>query len=200
MGERDMPAPGPITSNAVRLHTRGQRSCPAELDLSDLGNPHAPVAPVELFDMARLEADLSETLMHASLAPRRATMDAAEEVPHCLGEVAQRLLLHGVRPGRQPVVFGARLGQLRRLLVIARGAASGLPKLLLLDGEVPYKPGMPAMLQQHHLLWRCWQQPKTRHTRNVTNATDTSGHRTSVPVVGAPFRINAGGLPPKENR
>jgi hypothetical protein len=32
---------------------------------------------------------------------------------------------------------------------------------------------MPAMLQQHLLLRRCRQQSEPRHTRKVTNATDT---------------------------
>jgi hypothetical protein len=54
--------------------------------------------------------------------------------------------------------------------------------LLLLHSKVPYEPGMPAMLQQHHLLSRRRRQPEPRHTRNLATATDTNGHRTPAHV------------------
>ena len=115
--------------------------------------------------MARLYPDLSEALMLAGLAPRRTAMGAGEKIPHGLREVTQRLLLHRLGPGRQPVVFGADLRQLRGLLVVPRSATARLPKLLLLHGQIPYEPRMPAMLQQHHLLGRRRQQPEPRHIR-----------------------------------
>jgi hypothetical protein len=105
-------------------------------------------------------------------------MGAGEEVPHGLGEVAQRLLLHRLRPRRQPIVFGSGLGQLRRLFVISRGAAPWLPQLLLFHRQVPHEPRMPAMLQQHLLLNGRRHQPEPRHTRKVATATDTGGHHT----------------------
>ena len=150
--------------------------------------------------MAWLKPDLAEAFMHAGLAPRWAPMGAGKEVPHGLGEVAQRLLLHSLGPGRQPVIFSAYLRQLGRLLVIPWGTSSWLPKLLLLHGQVPHKAGMLAMLQEHQLLYRRWQQPKPRHTRNVTTATDTNGHRTPAPVVGAPPAYQRRVVQPKENR
>jgi hypothetical protein len=101
-------------------------------------------------------------------------MRACEEAPHGLRKVAQRLLLDRLRAGCQPVVFGADLGQLGRLLVVPRGATSWLPKLLLLYSQVPYKPGMPAILRQHRLLSRCGHQSEPRHIRKVTAATDTN--------------------------
>jgi hypothetical protein len=197
----DMPAAGPIPGDAVGLDTLGHRTSPAESDPADLRYPHLPVAPVELFDMVRLERDLAEAFMHAGLTPRRAAMGAGEEVLHGLGEVPQRLLLHRLRPGREPVVFGADLSQLCALLGIARRMTSRLPKLLLLDGQVPHEPGMPAMLNQHQLLSRCWQQPKPRHTRKVTAATDTNEKSQPIQAgIGVPPRYKCWGFPPKEVR
>jgi hypothetical protein len=193
--EGDMPTPGAIPRDAIRLHIFGHGPGPAESDPSDLGHPHPPVAPVELFDVALLEADLAETFMHAGFAPRRATMGAREEVLHGLREIPQCLLLHRLRSGCKPAVFSTDLGQLRRLFVVPRGATSWLPKLLLLHGQVPYEPGMPAMLQQHHLLSKRRQQPKPRHTRNLATATDTNRQRTPAYAgIGVPFRNKGRGV------
>jgi hypothetical protein len=182
VGEGDMPAPGPISSDAIGLHIRAHGARRSVSDPPDLGHPDPPVTPADLFDMAWLEPDLSEAFMYAGLAPRGAAMGAGEEVPHGLREVPQCLLLHGLRPGRQPVVFGTGLGQLGRLLVVRRGAAAWLPKLLLLHGQVPHKPRMPAMLQQHHLLNRRRQQPEPRHARKVTAHTDINSRHTPAHV------------------
>ena len=175
--ESDMPATGPIPSDAVGLDFLRYGARPAEADPSDFGHPHPPVALVELSDVARSHPDLPKALMHAGLAPRRATMGTGEEVMHGLREISQRLLLHRLRPGCQPIEFGTGCGQLRRLLVVRRGATARLPKLLLLDGQVPHKSCVPAMLQQPDPLSGCWQQPKPRHTRNVATDTDTSDRR-----------------------
>lgn len=196
MRESDMPATGPIPSDAVRLDTWGYRPRPAESDPPDLGHPYPPVTAVELFDMGRLDANLAEPLMHAGLAPRGAAMGAREIVPHRLREITQRLLLYGLRSGGQPVIFGAGLGQLRRLFVVPRGVASWLPTLLLLHRQVPDQPGMSAMLQQHCLLRGCRQQPEPRHTCKLATATDTNGRCASrfrvgfppVKMLGAPAR------------
>ena len=177
--ERNVPAPGPIPRHAVRLHARGHGPRPAESDPSDLGHPHPSITPIEPFNMVRPQPDLPEAFMHASLAPRWTKMGAGKEVSHGLGEVPQRLLLHGLRPGRQPFVFGADLSQLRRLLVECRSATSWLPQLLLLHSQIPHKPRMPAMLRQDHVLSRCRQQPEPRHTRKIATVTDTSGNLTS---------------------
>ncbi len=199
--ERDVPATCPVPSDAVGLDVLWHGPGPSEADPPDLRHPYPPVAPVELFDMARLHPDLPEALMHAGLAPRRAPMGAGEEVPHGLCEIPQRLLLHRLRPGRQPTVFGADLSQLRRLLVVTRGAAARLPKLLLLHGQVPDEPRMPAMLQQRHLLSGRRQQPEPRHTRNLANATDTNGDRAPTYVgIGFPPRHKCPGFPSKEFR
>jgi hypothetical protein len=100
-GKSDVPAPRAITSDSVRLHGVGDGAGPAEAHPPDLGYPDVPVAAIEPLDVARFEADLSESFMLASLAPRRAAVGAVKEVAHRLREVAQRLLLHRLRPRRQ---------------------------------------------------------------------------------------------------
>jgi hypothetical protein len=199
--EGDMPATGPIPCDAIGLHASGHRPRRAESDPPDLGHPDPPVTPIELFDVALLKPDLAEAFVYTGLAPRRATMGAREEVSHGLGKVPQRLLLHRLGSGPQPVVLGADLSQLRRLLVVPRRATARLPPLLLLDGQVPYKPGVPAMFQQHRLLSRRRQQPKPRHTRKLTMATDTNGPRALARIVigVAPWR-DRGSFQPKEDQ
>ncbi len=199
--EGDMPATGPITRDAVGLDVLRHGPCPAKSNPADLRHPYPPVTPGELLDMARLDPDLPKPFMHASLAPRWTAMSAGEEVTHGLGEIAQRPLLHRLRPSRQPVIFGAGLGQLRRLLVIPRGATARLPKLLLLHAQIPHEPGMAAMLKQPHLLgWR-WQQSEPRHIRKLGAATDNNGNRAAGQVEnGAPPRHKCRGFRPKENR
>jgi hypothetical protein len=64
----------------------------------------------------RLDRDLPESFVHTGFAPRRAPVRATEKVPHRLSEIPQRLLLHSLRARRQPLVLGARGGQLRALL------------------------------------------------------------------------------------
>ncbi len=161
-------------SDAVGLHARGHRSCPAESNPPDPGHPPAPATPGQLPDMARLHPYLSEAFMDAGLAPRGAAMGTDEEVPDSLCEIPQRLLLYRVRPSRQPAVFGTGLTQLCRLLVVSGDVATRLPTLLLLYCPIPHEPRMSAMLQQHHLLCWCGHQPEPGHTRNVATATDSS--------------------------
>src|SRR5882757_3249648 len=192
--EGDMPAPGPIPSDAVGLHTCGYGSGAAEADAADLGHPHPSVAPVELLD-------LPEPLMHAGLAPRGTPMGASEEILHGLCEVPQRLLLHCLRPGRQPVVFGARRGQLCRLLVVSGSVATRLPEQLLLYGQVPHEPSMAAVLQQHHLLSRRRQQAKPRHARKLATATDINRSRNMAHHrISAPSRHKRGSSRLKEKQ
>jgi hypothetical protein len=64
VGEGGMPAPGPISRDAIGLHTRWHGAAAAEADPPDLGHPHLPVTPVELFDLAWLEPDLAETFVY----------------------------------------------------------------------------------------------------------------------------------------
>jgi hypothetical protein len=168
----DVPTPRAIPSDSVGFHRLGDVTGPAEPHPPNFGYPHLPVAPAEPVNVARFDADLSKSLMLTSLAPGGATVGAVEEVAHRLGEVAQRLLLHGLRSGCQPVVFGARSSQLGTLLVVARRLAAWLPMLLLLHCQIPHKPGVPTVRGQYSHLPRAGKQTEPTHSDNVTGATD----------------------------
>jgi hypothetical protein len=171
-GESDVPAPRAIQGDAVGLHGVGDAATPAETHPPDLGYPDPSVMAVEPSDVVWFDSDLAESFMRAGLAPGRAAVGAAEKVAHCLGEVPQRLLLHGLRSGCQPVVFCAGRGQLGALLVVAGRLSAWLPVLLLLDGQVPHKPGVPTVFGQCCGLLKAGKQPKPAHTSNLGSTTD----------------------------
>jgi hypothetical protein len=100
---------------------------------------------------------------------------------HRLGEVPQRLLLHRLRPGRQPIMLGAGRGQLRTLLVVAWRTPTRLPMLLLLGGQIPHISGVATMLGQHDRLFSGGEQPVSRHTGNVTATADKSPKGEAAP-------------------
>ncbi len=112
--------------------------------------------------------------MLARFAPRGATVGAVKKVAHRLGEVAQRLKLHGLRPGRQPIVFRACRCQLGTLLVVAGRLAARLPVLLLLHGKIPHKPSMTTVLDQYRRLLDTGKQPKPAHIENLGSTTDNA--------------------------
>ena len=174
VGERDMPAAGPIAGDPVGLHTRWHRPRQPESHPADLGHPYPTEVAVQTRDVMRFEPDLSEPLMRTGFAPRRAAMRSGEKVAHSLSEIPQRLLLHGLRPSRQPVVLGAGRSQLSALLVEAGRTAPQLPVLLLLDGQIPHIPRMAAMLAQHHRLLSGRKQSVSRHLNNLSTTTDKS--------------------------
>jgi hypothetical protein len=175
VGERNMPAAGPITGDPIGLHP------------ADLGHPHPTKPAVQPLGMMRFHRDLPESFMHTGFAPRRAAVRSAEKVAHRLGEVPQSLLLHRLRPGRQPVVLAASRSQLSTLLVVPGRAAPRLPVQLLFDRQVPHKPGMATMLAQHHRLLSGGKQPISRHPGNLTATTDKSpkGETASPPPAKA---------------
>jgi hypothetical protein len=174
VGERNMPAASTITGDPVGLHPLWDRPREAKPHPADLGHPYPTEPAVQTLDVMRFDRDLTESLVHTGFAPRRTAVRSAEKVAHRLGEIPQRLLLHGLRPGRQPVVLGAGRGQLSTLLVVAGRATPGLPVPLLLDGQVPHIPGMATMLRQHRLLLSGRKQTVARHASNVTATTDKS--------------------------
>jgi hypothetical protein len=45
---------------------------------------------------------------------------------------------------------------------------------LLLDGQIPHKPGMTTVLGQHCRLLRTGMQPKPAHSNNLGSTTDIS--------------------------
>ena len=94
---------------------------------------------------------------------------------------------HGVPrrdiPGRiyvrvlgEPRVLPAGCRELSALLQVGRRARSaGAPVGVLLDGEVPYIPGVAAVTFQHVLLGRRGKQPVPRHANTLANAADIYG-------------------------
>ena len=152
--------------------TAGHRTHVEEAHPADLGHPHLSEPAIQTLDMMRFHRDLPESLMHTGFAPPRSAVRSAEKVAHRVGEVPQRLLLHRLRPGRQPVVLGAGRGQLSTLLAVAGCAATGLPVPLLLDGQVPHIPGVATMLRQHSPLLSGRKPPVTRHASNLAGTTD----------------------------
>jgi hypothetical protein len=66
------------------------------------------------------------------------------------------LLLHNLAAVGQPLAGRAGFGQLRCLRAVSRrGPAAGIPPRLLLDGQVPYEPGVCAVTgQDGPLRWR----------------------------------------------
>jgi len=171
-GKSDVPTPRPIPSDAVGLHRLGYSAGPAEPHPTNLGHPNPPVAAAQSLEVAQFESDLPKPFMLAGLTPPRATVGAAEEAAHRLREVPQRLLLHGLRPGRQPLVLGAGHSQLGTLLVVAGRLAARLPVLLLLHGQIPHKPGVATVFGQCCRLLRAGKQPKPAHIDNIGMITD----------------------------
>jgi len=168
----DVPPPRSIHRDPVRLHRVGNIAGPPEPHPTDLRYPYLPVAAAQPLEVARFESDLTEPFVLAGLAPRRATVGTFDKVAHRLGEVAQGLLLHGLRSGCQPVIFGAGRSQLGTLFVVAGCLAAWLPVLLLLDGQIPDKPGMTTVLGQRCRLLRAGKQPKPAHINNLGTTTD----------------------------
>ena len=164
-GKGDVPTSRPIQSDAVGLHGLRYVAGPAEAHPADLGNPNLAISAAEPLDMARFQSDLPESFVLAGLPPCRATVGAVEKVAHRLRKVPQRLLLHGLRPGRQPIVLGTSRSQLSTLLVITGRLAALLPLLLLLDGQIPHKPSMLTVFAQHCGLLRAGKQPKPAHIK-----------------------------------
>jgi hypothetical protein len=168
----DMPAPRSIAVDSEGPHGVGYDAGPAEQHPTDLRDPHLAVAAAQQFDMAGFEPDLPKSFVLAGLTPRRATVSALEKVAHRLGEVAQSLLLHGLRPGRQPIVFGANRRQLSALFGVTGRLAAWSPVLLLLHGQIPHKPGVATVAGQGGCLLRGGKQPKPAHNINIGNTTD----------------------------
>ncbi len=172
MREPDMPAASPIAGDPVGLHALGDRPRQAESHPTHLRHPYPTKPAVQALDVMRFHPNLPKSLMHTGFAPGRAAVRPGEKVAHGLGEVPQRLLLHGLRARRQPVMLGAGRGQLSTLLAIARRMTSGLPVLLLLNGQVPHVSGVATMLGQDGRLLSSSNQPISRHPGNVATPTD----------------------------
>src|ERR1700692_429558 len=87
VGERDMPAAGPITGDTVGLDARGHRPRQAEPNPAHLGHPYPTQPAVQTLDVMPFHRDLPEPFVHISFAPPWATVRAGEEISHGLREI-----------------------------------------------------------------------------------------------------------------
>ena len=109
--------------------------------------------------LAWLSRDFRSTCLHAL---QRWLVNAGVDLLDSAGglllqptrqEVAQRLLLYHLGAGSQPRVLSPRLRELPTLLQVTRSARPArMPVRVLLDREVPYKPGVRAVVPQHGFL------------------------------------------------
>ncbi len=178
-GEGDMPPARPVHRHPVGLRVRRHGAGPAEPHPAGLGHPDLADLPGHAPHLPLLAApDDAESLVPSGLAPRRppGRVGRVEERRPRPGEVAQRLLLHRLGAGRQPRVLRPRGGELPALLQLARRALPArVPVRVLLDGEVPYVPGVPAVVPQHGLLGGRGEQPVPGHANTLSDNTDISG-------------------------
>lgn len=122
------------------------------------------------------ECDDAEAFVPPRFAPCRPPMGAGEEVRHRLRKVAQCLLLHHLRAVTQPVILRPGQRELSALLQVTwRAGPAGMPMGLLLDCEVPYEPGVRAVVMQHLSLSGCRCQAVTRHSNIVSVITEIAG-------------------------
>jgi hypothetical protein len=167
-----VPAPRSIQRDSVRLHGVRDVAGPPKPHPSHFRYPYLPEAVAHTLNVARLESNLPESFVPTGLAPRRTTMRPVEKVAHRLREVSQRLLLHGLRPGGQPVEFSAGSSQLSTLLVVAGRLPTQLPMPLLLDGKIPYKPCVATVFGQRRRLLTGREHSKPAHAENICPNTD----------------------------
>src|SRR5262249_25159745 len=134
-----------------------------------LWHPYLGPVSIESPYVARANRDDAEPLVPPGPAPRRSVVCAGEEAAHCMSEVTESLLLDHLRAIPQPGARGAGGGELTALLQVARGGpAAGTPPRLLLDGEVPYEPGVRAMPEQDGLLFGRRLKTIPRHVNMIS--------------------------------
>ena len=176
VGERDMPAAGPITDDTVGLHTLGHWSRQPKPKPTHLGHPYPTEAAVKPHDVTGHQRNLPKPLVHTGLTPRRAAMCAGRKNSGMACAKSRSACCCTVwLPARSQCTLGADLGQLSRLRDVARSLAARLPMLLLLHRQIPHKPRVAAMRQQHLFLLTVGQQPKSRHSRTLSTTTDIPG-------------------------
>ncbi len=171
--ERNVPSARPVQSDTKRLHAIRYGTRPAESNPATFRNEYSPGLSVQATHMLGPDCHNTETLVTLSLAPCRSTMGPPEKVSHCLVEIAERLLLNHLAAGCQPCVFVPDGRELPALLQISwRARSAGTPPRLLLAGEIPHEPCVPAMLAQHCFLGSRRKQAIAGHTKTLKSATD----------------------------
>jgi hypothetical protein len=146
---------------------------PASQIPTAFGDEHFPRIPVQPTHMMGLDRDNAESFVAPSLAPRRPTMRACEEIAHGLVKVAERLLLDHLAAVGQPRISPPRSGELPALLQVPRRARpSRTPPRLLLAGQVPHKPGVCAVFPQERFVGGRREQAVAGHTKTLSSTTD----------------------------
>ena len=177
-GEGDMPASGAVHLHPVGLHARRHNAGPAEPHPPGLRYPDLPDMAAKPTHLLGLDGDDPESFIPPGLTPARPVgrVMRVEERHHRPGEVPQGLLLHHLGALSQPRILGAGGGELLALLQIARSAClARVPVSVLLDGQIPYIPGVAAVPPQHALLGGGGKQPVPGHTNILSTTTDISG-------------------------
>jgi hypothetical protein len=99
-------------------------------------------------------------------------------------KIAECLLLDGLAARPQPVIPGPGCGELTALLQVSRCAvAPAPPPRLLLDREVPHKPGVGAVLPHHNRLLRRGCQQVAGHKAILLSTISERGERRFLPGI-----------------
>jgi hypothetical protein len=170
-----MPAASAIHRHPVGPHTCRHGAGPAESHPADLGHPDFAGLSAESVYMIGPQGHDAEPFVPPSLPPRRPPgwVVRVEERGHCLGEVPKCLLLHHLGACGQPGILSPGCRELPTLLQVAgRARAPRAPVRVLLNREVPYEPGLAAVIVQQCLLGRRGEQPVPGHANIIANTTD----------------------------
>jgi len=168
-GKRDMPPARTIPGHSIGSDAFGYVARPAEPHPSHLWHPDFSEVTVQSAHVLIFHGDYPKPLIPASLPPRRPAMGSGEVVRHSLRKVSQRLLLHHNRAFAQPVILSSRLSELPALFRETGCAFPARPPVrLLLHCQIPYKPGMGAVLTQ--LRFMAWGRHETIPGHDATLA------------------------------
>ena len=145
-GESHVPA-----ADLVELHPKrpGFRdgAGPSEPHPACFGNIDLPDFTIQPTDVAWLDGHDPESLIATSFTPGGFVVRAVEVVCHGLSMIPKCLLLDYHASRRKPWMLLPGCRQLAALFHPARRAfAAQAPPRLLLDGQIPYKAGMCAMV------------------------------------------------------
>ena len=176
--------PGPAMGSGIAANAMCQRPTLSNFTRYDLASGTArdqrnrthpafgtrpPPVAVQPPDLVRPDGHDPEPLIPAGLAPGGLAVRACEEARHCLGEIAQCLLLDDHAARRQPPVLMPRRRKLAALLYPARRALpSRAPPRLLLHGKIPYEPGVRTMAPKAPRLHGRWQETIAGHGNMIS--------------------------------
>jgi hypothetical protein len=177
-GEGDVSAPSTVPGDAAGLSIGWHRAGPAEPHPTCLWHPDRADVTGQVTNLAWPDSNKPKSFVPPRFPPRRPPrrIPPVEESGHRSSEVSQGLLLHHLGALLQPWVFCAGGGKLPTLLQIPRGAtATQAPVRMLLDGQVPHKPGMRVVVPQHRILGGRWEHPVPGHANTIAMPTDIPG-------------------------